>query len=128
MHIHKTGALLRAAVLLGAACGTALDAAQSQRSTATRKAIGLAFQVVDDMLDVDASTATLGKTAGKDCAAGQADLRVARWASTRRARLAEELRERGARGARRASARARTAPARARRLHRAAKVLDVDDH
>src|SRR5437016_1301354 len=66
MHIHKTGALIRAAVLLGAACGRELQ--QYQKPTLDRyaKAVGLAFQVVDDVLDYDASTATLGKTAGKD--------------------------------------------------------------
>ena len=65
MHIHKTGALLRAAVLLGAYCGdlTEEELAQLDRFA---KSAGLLFQVVDDVLDVEASTATLGKTAGKD--------------------------------------------------------------
>jgi farnesyl diphosphate synthase len=65
MHIHKTGALIRAAVLLGYACGTQ---AEDERAKLDHyaKAVGLAFQVVDDVLDYDASTATLGKTAGKD--------------------------------------------------------------
>ena len=65
MHIHKTGALIRAAILLGANCG---DLAQSQLDKLDRygKCIGLAFQVVDDVLDSEADTATLGKTAGKD--------------------------------------------------------------
>lgn len=66
MHIHKTGALIRAAVLLGAACGTELDQAARVRLDRFAKFSGLAFQVVDDLLDVQASTATLGKTAGKD--------------------------------------------------------------
>ncbi len=65
MHIHKTGALIRAAVTLGAACGS-LAEAERQKLDKYAKAIGLAFQVVDDVLDYDASTATLGKTAGKD--------------------------------------------------------------
>ncbi len=65
MHIHKTGALIRAAVLLGAHCGEAApDALESLGRFANR--IGLLFQVVDDILDAEASTATLGKTAGKD--------------------------------------------------------------
>jgi len=66
MHIHKTGALIRAAVLLGAHCGAALDEANLNRLDRFSKCVGLAFQVVDDVLDSEADTATLGKTAGKD--------------------------------------------------------------
>jgi farnesyl diphosphate synthase len=66
MHIHKTGALIRAAVLLGAYCGGTLSDAEFGRLDRFGKAIGLAFQVVDDILDCEADTATLGKTAGKD--------------------------------------------------------------
>ena len=66
MHIHKTGALIRASVGLGARCGSALNAKQIERLDHFGKFIGLAFQVVDDVLDADSSTATLGKTAGKD--------------------------------------------------------------
>jgi len=66
MHIHKTGALIRAAILLGAYCGSRLEAAQMDRLDRFGKLIGLAFQVVDDVLDCEADTATLGKTAGKD--------------------------------------------------------------
>ncbi len=65
MHIHKTGALIRAAILLGAYCGN-LDQAQIDKLDHYGKCIGLAFQVVDDVLDSEADTATLGKTAGKD--------------------------------------------------------------
>jgi len=68
MHIHKTGALIRAAVALGARCGNALEARELDRLEHYAKTVGLAFQVVDDVLDCDASTATLGKTAGKDAA------------------------------------------------------------
>ena len=74
MHIHKTGALIRAAVLLGAACGTALDPGGTANLDRFAKFAGLAFQVVDDLLDVQADTATLGKTAGKDAAAGKATM------------------------------------------------------
>jgi farnesyl diphosphate synthase len=72
MHIHKTGALMRAAVLLGALAGGAL--ASSDRAALERYAqcVGLAFQVMDDVLDSEADTATLGKTAGKDAAQGKA--------------------------------------------------------
>ena len=65
MHIHKTGALIRAAVLLGAHCGNADDAALTKLSHYANR-VGLLFQVVDDILDTEADTATLGKTAGKD--------------------------------------------------------------
>src|SRR5687767_12296028 len=70
MHIHKTGALIRAAVTLGASCG-ALKEEEKQKLDRYAKAIGLAFQVVDDVLDCDANTATLGKTAGKDSRHGK---------------------------------------------------------
>ena len=66
MHIHKTGALIRAAVLLGAHCGSPLGADDMRRLDHFAKIVGLLFQVVDDILDAEASTATLGKTAGKD--------------------------------------------------------------
>lgn len=65
MHIHKTGALIRAAILLGAHCGN-LEQGQLDKLDRYGKCIGLAFQVVDDVLDSEADTATLGKTAGKD--------------------------------------------------------------
>ena len=67
MHRLKTGALLQASVLMGASCGmvsgAVLDALRDYGA-----AVGLAFQVVDDILDVTADSATLGKTAGKDVA------------------------------------------------------------
>jgi farnesyl diphosphate synthase len=66
MHIHKTGALIRASVMLGAHCGAPLSAADTQHLEHYAKAVGLLFQVVDDILDATASTATLGKTANKD--------------------------------------------------------------
>ena len=66
MHIHTTGALIRAAILLGAQCGTPMGAEQLAMLDRYSKCIGLAFQVVDDVLDSEADTATLGKTAGKD--------------------------------------------------------------
>jgi len=70
MHIHKTGALIRAAVRLGFSCGR-ISEPEQQKLDRYAKAIGLAFQVVDDVLDCDASTATLGKTAGKDSRQGK---------------------------------------------------------
>ena len=65
MHRLKTGALLQGSVMMGAACGPA-SAGQAAALSAFGAAVGLAFQVVDDILDVTADSATLGKTAGKD--------------------------------------------------------------
>jgi geranylgeranyl pyrophosphate synthase len=70
MHARKTGALIRASVAAGAIMGGANDtifAALDQYGSE----IGLAFQIVDDILDEEGSAATLGKTAGKDRAAGK---------------------------------------------------------
>ncbi|MBC7456094.1 MAG: polyprenyl synthetase family protein [Massilia sp.] len=71
MHQMKTGALLRAAVLLGALAGRDVSAGERAALDAYSSAIGLAFQVVDDVLDATADSATLGKTAGKDAAANK---------------------------------------------------------
>jgi farnesyl diphosphate synthase len=71
MHQLKTGALLRASVVLGALAGGDLSAAELAALDAYSNAIGLAFQVVDDVLDATADSATLGKTAGKDAAANK---------------------------------------------------------
>ncbi|MCG3190106.1 MAG: Farnesyl diphosphate synthase [Burkholderiaceae bacterium] len=65
MHRRKTGALLQASVLMGAACGE-LPARGWESLSQYGAAIGLAFQVVDDILDVTQASETLGKTAGKD--------------------------------------------------------------
>jgi farnesyl diphosphate synthase len=72
MHALKTGALIRAAVLLGALAGQPMSDAERARLDRFAKRAGLLFQVVDDILDCTASTATLGKTAGKDEAADKA--------------------------------------------------------
>jgi farnesyl diphosphate synthase len=68
MHRLKTGALLRAAVMLGAWSGKALADEEVAALDQYAAAIGLAFQVVDDILDATADSAALGKTAGKDAA------------------------------------------------------------
>jgi geranylgeranyl diphosphate synthase type II len=66
MHRHKTGALIEASVRLGALASGRSDAASLQALQDYARAIGLAFQVQDDILDVESDTATLGKTQGKD--------------------------------------------------------------
>lgn len=65
IHRHKTGALIRAACRIGARCGRA-DPQGLQALTTYGEAVGLMFQVVDDLLDVTRTTQQLGKTAGKD--------------------------------------------------------------
>jgi farnesyl diphosphate synthase len=71
MHRMKTGALIRAAVRLGGRCGRAPSAADAAALDRYANAVGLAFQVVDDVLDAEGSAASLGKTAGKDAAANK---------------------------------------------------------
>jgi len=68
MHNHKTGALILASVLMGAHCGSTLSKDTLTSLTTYAKAIGLAFQVQDDILDVVSDTQTLGKTQGADAA------------------------------------------------------------
>ena len=92
MHIHKTGALIRASVALGARCGNALSDTQLNHLDHFSKLIGLAFQVVDDVLDAESSTATLGKTAGKD-AHNNKPTYVSALGLGRARELAEELRD-----------------------------------
>lgn len=66
MHIHKTGALIRASVNLAALSKPELDPIAAKNLDHYAKCIGLSFQVKDDILDVESDTATLGKTQGKD--------------------------------------------------------------
>ena len=66
MHILKTGALIRTSVLLGAYCGKPLPDDEMAHLDRYGKLVGLAFQVVDDILDCESNTEKLGKTAGKD--------------------------------------------------------------
>ena len=66
MHRHKTGALIEASVRLGALSSGRADARSLRALHTYAQAIGLAFQVQDDILDVESDTATLGKTQGKD--------------------------------------------------------------
>ncbi len=71
MHRKKTGALIAAAVELGASCGGPLPGPEVHALRAYAAAAGLAFQVVDDVLDAEGSSDTLGKTAGKDAASNK---------------------------------------------------------
>jgi farnesyl diphosphate synthase len=87
MHVRKTGALISAAVKLGALCAGPCPAALEQYANR----VGLAFQVVDDVLDAEASTATLGKTAGKDSKQGKPTY-VSAMGVARARQFAEELR------------------------------------
>ena len=121
MHIHKTGALIRASALLGARCGNGLGEKEFGQLDLFAKLIGLAFQVVDDMLDAESSTATLGKTAGKDAKDNKptyvSAIGIAARAGTGTGNAAECPRR--PRGFRRAGA----AAAPARGFHRAEEIL-----
>ncbi|HEY3180800.1 MAG TPA: farnesyl diphosphate synthase [Casimicrobiaceae bacterium] len=68
MHRMKTGAIIRASVQLGARCGDALVPADTAALDAYADAIGLAFQIVDDLIDVEGTAELTGKTTGKDAA------------------------------------------------------------
>ena len=70
IHRAKTGALLRASVRMGGVCAGG-DAAQIEALSKYGEHVGLAFQIVDDILDVEESSEALGKTAGKDAAQGK---------------------------------------------------------
>jgi geranylgeranyl pyrophosphate synthase len=88
MHARKTGALIRAAVVMGAIVVGAGAPAESALDDYARD-LGLAFQIVDDVLDVEGSDAALGKTAGKDAAAGKPTY-PARYGVTESRRLAAD--------------------------------------
>ena len=66
MHIHKTGALIRASVVLGALCGKTAEQSAIDKLDHYAKCIGLAFQIRDDILDVEGEARTLGKNPGMD--------------------------------------------------------------
>lgn len=87
LHALKTGALLRSAVRLGALAAGA-DAETHARLDTFADALGLAFQVRDDLLDIEGDSATLGKTAGKDAAQAKATFPALLGIEATRARLA----------------------------------------
>jgi farnesyl diphosphate synthase len=86
LHALKTGALLRAAVRMGA-LAAGVDAATGARLDMFAEALGLAFQIRDDLLDVEGDSATLGKTAGKDVAQAKATFPALLGIDASRARL-----------------------------------------
>src|SRR5690348_8107780 len=89
MHEHKTGALIRASVRLGALTAGNTDAATLAALDEYGHAIGLAFQIRDDILDVEGDSATLGKTAGKDAADSKPTYPAILGMDASRARLAK---------------------------------------
>ena len=91
MHIHKTGELIRASVMLGARCGSCDGVTAAALDRFARYA-GLAFQVVDDVLDAESDSQTLGKTAGKDARQNKATY-VSLMGAPRARAFAAELRE-----------------------------------
>ena len=90
LHALKTGALLRCAVRLGALAGHATPA-QAAQLDQYANALGLAFQIRDDLLDIEGDAATLGKTAGKDIAQAKATFPALLGVDASRARLQELL-------------------------------------
>jgi farnesyl diphosphate synthase len=88
LHALKTGALLRASVRLGA-LAAAVDAEAQGRLDRFADALGLAFQIRDDLLDIEGDSATLGKTAGKDAAQDKATFPALLGVDASRARLRE---------------------------------------
>lgn len=88
LHALKTGALLRAAVALGALAAE-VDTEARARLDTFADALGLAFQIRDDLLDIEGDSATLGKTAGKDVAQDKATFPALIGVDASRARLAE---------------------------------------
>jgi geranylgeranyl diphosphate synthase, type II len=89
IHRAKTGALLRASVRMGAICAGA-DAGGVLAISEYGEHVGLAFQIVDDILDVEESSQALGKTAGKDAAQGKITFPAVYGLDTSRAMASQE--------------------------------------
>jgi geranylgeranyl diphosphate synthase type II len=92
IHRAKTGALLRASVRMGGICAGA-DGAGIHALSAYGEHVGLAFQIVDDILDIEESSEALGKTAGKDVAQGKITFPSVYGLDTSRAMAAEQCRK-----------------------------------
>jgi len=71
IHLNKTAAMITAALVMGGLCGGLLSGGELDALRALGRELGLAFQIVDDILDATADSATLGKTPGKDARAGK---------------------------------------------------------
>ncbi|UPG95614.1 (2E,6E)-farnesyl diphosphate synthase [Luteibacter aegosomatissinici] len=93
MHAYKTGALIRASVRLGALAAGCRDTALLERLDRYGHAVGLAFQVRDDILDIEGESAVIGKTAGKDAAADKPTFPSIIGLEASRARLAALVNE-----------------------------------
>ena len=93
MHEHKTGALIRASARLGALAAGCVDNTLLAALDAYGHAIGLAFQIRDDILDVEGDSATIGKTAGKDAAQAKPTYPTILGIDASRARLEQLTRE-----------------------------------
>jgi len=89
IHSNKTAALISAAVVAGACLGKARSSALPRAMAVYGESIGLAFQIVDDILDAEGETGVIGKTAGKDAAAGKATYVSVNGVKAARERLAE---------------------------------------
>ena len=97
IHMHKTADMVIAAVRMGAICGNA-DGRQMKIVGDYGRAVGLAFQLVDDILDVTGQVENLGKTLGKDQASGK-QTHVGQLGLDKARALADELTAQGARAA-----------------------------
>jgi geranylgeranyl pyrophosphate synthase len=93
MHVHKTGALIRASVRLGALAAGCRDSALLAALDRYGHCVGLAFQIRDDIIDVEGDSATLGKTAGKDAANAKPTYPAILGMPASRAKLAELTQE-----------------------------------
>jgi geranylgeranyl diphosphate synthase, type II len=71
IHLNKTAAMIEVSLVMGGLCGRITPGAELERLRAFGRELGMAFQIVDDILDATADTATLGKTAGKDAKANK---------------------------------------------------------
>jgi len=92
IHRHKTGALMAASVAMGATL-SGVDESDVDRLERFGHIVGIAFQIADDLLDIEATTETLGKTSGKDAAAGKLTYPAVHGVEPSRHRAAELLDE-----------------------------------
>jgi geranylgeranyl pyrophosphate synthase len=89
MHHRKTGALIRASVMMAAACSPTLSSSVRDALDRYARDLGLAFQIQDDLLDVEGDTSVLGKPTGADSARGKPTYPAVAGSETARARMHE---------------------------------------